>query len=235
MKYISYQFLGLWWCRLLKTIAVDVVMTQGAKASAAWYQPSSPQIFQSQHQKSNSQFIKWQLTYVSKRSFVFICNHHKQLNPVSQLHTDGALVNYQAISLLKSMVVNKGFLSWLLISWHHKQEPSNYLNHSLTDTYTVSIIRKNIYWSNVQVAFKLYSHFRCFRSAIRNKLQSLSTVLLSGCQSSPGGFEIQWFRQYRQVSNIRRTKSQHLKCSRTVMWLSFPNPLKPDVKSRMKM
>ena len=38
---------------------------------------------------------------------------------------------------------------------------------------------------------------------------------------------------YRQVSNIRRTKSQHLKDSRTVLRLSLPNPLKPDVKSRM--
>ena len=41
--------------------------------------------------------------------------------------------------------------------------------------------------------------------------------------------------KYRQVSNIRRTKSQHLKDSRTVLQLSLPNPLKPDVKSRMKM
>ena len=40
---------------------------------------------------------------------------------------------------------------------------------------------------------------------------------------------------YRQVSNIRRTKYQHLKDSRTVLRLSLPNPLKPDVKSRMKM
>ena len=40
---------------------------------------------------------------------------------------------------------------------------------------------------------------------------------------------------HRQVSNIRRTKSQHLKDSRTVLRLSMPNPLKPDVKSRMKM
>ena len=30
---------------------------------------------------------------------------------------------------------------------------------------------------------------------------------------------------YRQVSNIRRTKSQHLKDSRTVLQLSLPNPL----------
>ena len=40
---------------------------------------------------------------------------------------------------------------------------------------------------------------------------------------------------YRQVSNISRTYSQHLKDSRTVLRLSLPNPLKPDVKSRMKM
>ena len=40
-----------------------------------------------------------------------------------------------------------------------------------------------------------------------------------------------WRRMYRQVSNIRRTKSQHLKYSCTVLRLSLPNPLKPDVQS----
>ena len=40
---------------------------------------------------------------------------------------------------------------------------------------------------------------------------------------------------YHQVSNIRRTKSQHLKDSRTVLWLPLPNTLKPDVESRMNM
>ena len=40
---------------------------------------------------------------------------------------------------------------------------------------------------------------------------------------------------YSKVSNTRRTKSQNLKDSRTVLRLSLPNPLKPDVKSRMKM
>ena len=40
---------------------------------------------------------------------------------------------------------------------------------------------------------------------------------------------------YRQVFIIRRSKSQHLKDPRTVLQLSLPNPLKPDVKSRMKM
>ena len=58
----------------------------------------------------------------------------------------------------------------------------------------------------------------------------------------PSVFVGPWFKEsyaishtHRQVANIRRTKSQHLKYSRTVLRLSLQNPLKPDVKSRMKM
>ena len=40
---------------------------------------------------------------------------------------------------------------------------------------------------------------------------------------------------YHQVSNIRRTKSQHTQDSRTVLRLSLPNPLKWDVKSKILM
>ena len=40
---------------------------------------------------------------------------------------------------------------------------------------------------------------------------------------------------YSQASNISRNKSQNLKDSRSVLRLSLPNPLKSDVKSRMKM
>ena len=51
--------------------------------------------------------------------------------------------------------------------------------------------------------------------------------MLSDCNSIHG--------HYRQVSKISHTKSRHLKDSCTVLRLSFPNPLKPDVKSRMKI
>ena len=46
-----------------------------------------------------------------------------------------------------------------------------------------------------------------------------------------------WSKQFdnRQVSNIIRSKAQHLKVYRTVLRLLLPNPLKPDVKSWMKM
>ena len=40
---------------------------------------------------------------------------------------------------------------------------------------------------------------------------------------------------YRKLSNISRTKSQNLNNSRLILQLSLPNPLKPGVKSRMKM
>ena len=40
---------------------------------------------------------------------------------------------------------------------------------------------------------------------------------------------------YRKLSNIRRTKSQHLNDSRLILQMSLPNLLKPGVKLRMKM
>ena len=60
---------------------------------------------------------------------------------------------------------------------------------------------------------------------------------LQGCIASELVDEIRCsaFKTYRQVSNIIRIKSQHFKDPRTVLRLSLLNPLKPDVKSRMKM
>ena len=40
---------------------------------------------------------------------------------------------------------------------------------------------------------------------------------------------------YRKVSNIRRTTYQNLNDSRLILQLSVPIPLKPSVKSIMKM
>ena len=42
-------------------------------------------------------------------------------------------------------------------------------------------------------------------------------------------------KKYSQTSNISRTKSQKLNVFRLVLQLPFPNPLRPAVKSRMKM
>ena len=40
---------------------------------------------------------------------------------------------------------------------------------------------------------------------------------------------------YRQLANLKRIKSQKLNVSRPVLQLSLSNPVKPGVKSRMKM
>ena len=40
---------------------------------------------------------------------------------------------------------------------------------------------------------------------------------------------------YRQLSNMRRIQNQNLNDSRITLQLPLPNPLKPGVKSRMKM
>ena len=42
-------------------------------------------------------------------------------------------------------------------------------------------------------------------------------------------------QHYRKSSSINRTKSQHLNVSHLVLQLSFPNPLKPGIKSRIKV
>ena len=39
-------------------------------------------------------------------------------------------------------------------------------------------------------------------------------------------------RHHRKISNIRRTK---LNVSRLILELTLPNPIKPGLKSRMKM
>ena len=57
----------------------------------------------------------------------------------------------------------------------------------------------------------------------------LPTTAVSTFQN-PIGFE-----QYRKIANIRRTESQNLTVSRLVLQLYLPNPMKPGVKSRMKM
>ena len=45
----------------------------------------------------------------------------------------------------------------------------------------------------------------------------------------------QEYLTYRKISNIRRNKSSNLNASPLVVQLSLPNPMKPGVKSRMKM
>ena len=48
-------------------------------------------------------------------------------------------------------------------------------------------------------------------------------------------WEVGMDNKYRKIYNIRGTESPNLNDSRLVVQLSLPNPMKPGVKSRMKM
>ena len=60
--------------------------------------------------------------------------------------------------------------------------------------------------------------------------------MLAQFEQPPQGYtEMTKYMMYRKVSTIRRTKSQNLNDSPLVLRSSLSNPLKPGVKSRMKM
>ena len=71
----------------------------------------------------------------------------------------------------------------------------------------------------------IYCKYFVFWNRSKSMKQDLSTsVSLPLC-----------FYMYRRISNIKRTKSQSLNNPRLVLHLSLPHPLKPGIKSRMKM
>ena len=70
---------------------------------------------------------------------------------------------------------------------------------------------------------------KCGREA--NAMNSHNTPSRSG--KTRGVYTV--YMMNRKVSNISRTNSQNLNVSHLVLHLSFNNPLKPGVKSKMKM
>ena len=76
------------------------------------------------------------------------------------------------------------------------------------------------FWNEVPVAQGIYKP---------------SSQLLLCSITQCGGLCIRDILKYRKASNIRRTKCQNLNDSRLFLQLSVPNPLKPSVKSIMKM
>ena len=71
-----------------------------------------------------------------------------------------------------------------------------------------------------------YTAHKALASQITYNLPAVSMACL--------GKQVNQLR-YRKTSSISRTKSQNLYVSNLVMQLSLLNPLKPGVKSRMKM
>ena len=73
---------------------------------------------------------------------------------------------------------------------------------------------------------KKMCHFGNIGLKLLSKLAKKSSTVTQFCIFQ----YLQSPKSYRQVSNISRTKSQQLKDFRSVLRLSLPNPLKPDVK-----
>ena len=101
---------------------------------------------------------------------------------------------------------------------------------------------------NMQIFFWKTCIWECFCKPSSILLRPLLTFLVmkleyfSRTSSRPwfciwkfGAVRVNWINAYRQISNIRRTKSQTLNVSCLVLQLSLPNPLKPGIKSRMKI
>ena len=86
------------------------------------------------------------------------------------------------------------------------------------------IVNSNL---GVQSQFNISEHFlRAVNIGPGNGLVPLGTKPLAGPMLTA---------IYRQVSNIRRIKSQNWNVSSLVLQLSLPNPLEPGVRSIMKM
>ena len=103
----------------------------------------------------------------------------------------------------------------------------------MTDTslYLKSHIPWNLY---IQPEFSIYHaltmHWKLYSCCIR--ICSVTTYFFLASQSSPGNLN---FIHHNKISNISHTKYHNLNVSHLILQLSLPNPLKPGVKSRMKM
>ena len=75
---------------------------------------------------------------------------------------------------------------------------------------------------------------RCLTS-MQLLICTVMLVWLKSIQLIEARTSSQHFADYRKNSNISRTKSQNFNDSRLVLQLYLPNPLKPGVRSRMKI
>ena len=98
---------------------------------------------------------------------------------------------------------------------------------------------KSPLWHMLHIGFQPFANV--YSKELQKSATLVSVLLLSLAGLFPHhgtvypGHATTGHANYRQTSDIRRTKSQHLNVSRLVLQLSLPSPLKPGVKSRMKM
>ena len=88
---------------------------------------------------------------------------------------------------------------------------------------------------NCQQSPKIWDACNTWNGVLKCILQSLKQDKAKGTALFIYIYIYVYIYIYRKTSNTSRTKSQKLNVSRHFLHLSLPNPLKPCVKSRMKM
>ena len=128
--------------------------------------------------------------------------------------------------------------------------PTNHIKHlfsmerlPFTATYFGTMLA-TLYFS-IWVSLTLSQEFQPMSAQLSKKAVLPLAKIFATCHHNVSNTRTQYcmvqlfFKEqkkcYRKISNIRRTKSPSLNVSRLVLQLSLPNPMKPGVKSRMKM
>ena len=126
--------------------------------------------------------------------------------------------------------------------------PTNHIKHlfsmerlPFTATYFGTMLA-TLYFS-IWVSLMLSQEFQPMAAQLSKKAVLPLAKLFATCRHNVSNTSTVWFNYfsknkkkcYRKISNIRRTKSPSLNVSCLVLQLSLPNPMKPSVKSRMKM
>ena len=70
---------------------------------------------------------------------------------------------------------------------------------------------------------------------VMSYVMSTRTHKFTSVRVNTNMMQMLWLGIYRQISSIRRCKSQNLNVSRLVLQLSLSSPPKPGIKSGMKM
>ena len=90
------------------------------------------------------------------------------------------------------------------------------------------------FWTDdMAIGLSMFLHLQVIWSDETSKILYMTAVIFSNANRTPP--EQTTDSNYRQNSNLRRTKPQNSNVSRLVLQLSLYNLLKPCVKSMMKM
>ena len=133
------------------------------------------------------------------------------------VHVSAKKIHY--INMLNCNFPLKAFMQ------NHYHQRNSQIKHICIYLVNVHIVRPSAGRANIYTPLKVLSFVEITLSVLVDSCDLLIQIIQD------------WFTalEYRKISNISRTKSQNLTDSRHILQLFLPNPLKPVIKSRMKM